>query len=153
MCAEAVSLRLCREEDLPQIEEILGLCPEAAGWSAAALRATFKEHTPYLLIATQQTQIVGFICGRKMVDEGEILNLAVRPLLRRLGVGRRLVQAFLRIAANQGVVKVHLEVRESNTVAIQFYTGVGFRQAGKRPGYYQAPAEAAVLMTAMLGRQ
>ena len=151
MCAEAASVRPCQEEDLALIEEILRVCPEAAGWSVAALRAMLREHAPYFLVAAQRTEIVGFICGRKMADEGEILNLAVRPALRRLGSGRRLVEAFLQIGADQGVVKVHLEVRASNQRAIRFYRAMGFQEDGKRVGYYQAPTEAAVLMTHILG--
>jgi len=145
--AEPIRVRPCREQDLPQLEEILKASPGAAGWSGSSLRESSASCAPYFLLAFQETQIDGFICGRLVADEAEILNLAVRPDRRRQGIGQALVQAFLRVVKAQAGTTVHLEVRESNLGAIAFYAHAGFRVTGKRPGYYQAPPEAAVLMT------
>jgi [ribosomal protein S18]-alanine N-acetyltransferase len=139
-------IRPCREEDLAQLEELIKGAPEAAAWSGNSLRQSFIEYGPYFLAAFQGTEIEGFICGRRVADEAEILNLAVRPDRRRQGIAHKLVATLLEIVATEGVTRVHLEVRESNVAAIRLYTQAGFRVAGKRPGYYQAPAEAAVLM-------
>lgn len=150
VCAEPMRIRPCREEDLLQLEEILRGAPQAADWSAGSLRESFIEYGPYFLVASQETEIEGFICGRRVADEAEILNLAVRPERRRLGVGHRLVEAFLEFVANEGATLVHLEVRESNVAAIGLYAGEEFNITGRRPGYYQKPVEAAVLMTRMV---
>jgi len=145
--AEPIRVRPCHEQDLPQLEEILKTAPQAAGWSGSSLRESFVSCAPYFLVAFQQTQINGFICGRQVADEAEILNLAVRSDRRRHGIAHALVQAFLQMVAQQAGTTVHLEVRESNLAAIGLYTHAGFRVTGTRPGYYQAPLEAAVLMT------
>jgi [ribosomal protein S18]-alanine N-acetyltransferase len=145
--AEPIPVRPCREQDLAQLEEIIKSAPEAAGWSGNSLRESFGAYAPYFLVAFQETEIDGFICGRQVADQAEILNLAVRPDRRRHGVGHALVQAFLQVVAQQAGTTVHLEVRESNLAAISLYTYAGFRVTGKRTGYYQAPLEAAVLMT------
>jgi [ribosomal protein S18]-alanine N-acetyltransferase len=150
VCAEPVNVRLCREEDLPQVEEVLRISPEAAGWLAGSLRESFEREGPLFQVACQGPEIVGFICGRRVADEAEILDLAVRPERRRQGVGQKLVEAFLETGASEKWSRVHLEVRESNAAAIALYSRAGFQQTGRRPGYYQAPSEAALLMTHVL---
>jgi [ribosomal protein S18]-alanine N-acetyltransferase len=144
--AEAMQVRPCREEDLPQVDEILRVSPEAAGWSEESLREFFIHYQSHFLVASQEADIQGFICGRRITDEAEILNLAARRERRRHAIGHRLVQAFLELVAGEGVCRVHLEVRESNQAALGLYGGVGFRVTGKRPRYYRDPVEDAVLM-------
>ena len=144
-------VRLGREEDLPAVEAILQLSPEAANWAIGSLLQTFEQYPSYFLVAGQDEQITGFICGRRILDEGEILNLAVKPSERSGGVGKALVQALLERFGRENVLQVFLEVRESNLGAISFYQGLGFKQAGKRPGYYRNPTEAALVLALRTG--
>lgn len=144
-------VRLGREEDLAAVEAILQLSPEAANWRTGSLTQTFEQHPSYFLVAGQDEQITGFISGRRILDEGEILNLAVKPDERSAGVGKALVQAVLERFGRENVLQVFLEVRESNLRAISFYQDLGFRQAGKRPGYYRNPTEAALVLTLRMG--
>jgi ribosomal-protein-alanine N-acetyltransferase len=87
-----------------------------------------------------------------VLDEAEILNFAVRPAARRQGEGRALVRQALQKFAQQQVSRVFLEVRESNTVAIAFYRGLGFESVGVRKDYYRDPLEAATVMDLWLGK-
>ena len=89
---------------------------------------------------------MGFLVGRELGDEAEVLNLAVKPGERRRGAGRELLQAALEEFRARGVSRVFLEVRESNEAAIAFYAKQGFSRMGRRPAYYRDPDEAAVLM-------
>lgn len=137
---------LCRIEDLSDIEHILRLSPEAGAWSAQALTDALRQHPAHFLVARQEKEFAGFILGRRVLDEGEILNLAVRPELRKRGVAKALVRTLLEIFLREDVTQVFLEVRESNRGATAFYKDIGFRQTGLRAGYYQNPVEAALVL-------
>ena len=152
MCAESrspakgVTVTQCCKEDLPEVQATLETASEAAAWSAEGLTGIYEQHTSCFLLARQDEQIVGVISGREIMDQGEILNLAVIPKYRRQGVARMLVQALLEVFRREHVVEVFLEVRESNGTAIAFYESLGFGEVGRRPRYYQNPEEAALVL-------
>lgn len=157
MCADrkaagAADLRVisCNLEDLPEIEQILRMSPEAAAWSMEALADAWSQHAPYFFVARHERGIAGFISGRKTADQAEILNLAVHPDFRKRGIGNTLVGKLVHTFARQSVAQVFLEVRESNAPAISFYKALGFHQIGHRPGYYENPTEAALVLTRRL---
>ena len=115
-------------------------------WSREALAAELNEPTSAWLVAVEGKRPVGYIGLRIVEDEGEIVNLAVSPGWRKKGVGAALLGTVLDFAAVQGVQKVWLEVRESNTAARKLYEKAGFTAVGKREKYYSAPVEDAVMM-------
>jgi ribosomal-protein-alanine N-acetyltransferase len=145
-----VSVRPCRSEDLPPIDAILQESPEAAAWTAEALGDAFARHLKYFFTGWRGGEIAGFISGRQVLEEGEILNLGVRKADRRRGVGLAMLQVLLEVFRQRNVLQVFLEVRESNAPAIEFYGKAGFQKIGKRPGYYQNPDEAALLLAMKL---
>lgn len=147
---KVIEVRRCEPGHLSEIQEILQCAPEAAAWSEAALTETLERQPAHFLAAWQGEKIAGFVLGRKMAEEGEILNLAVKTEYRRRGVARTLVQTLLDVFAAEGVGKAFLEVRESNAAAIALYKHLGFRPAGRRPGYYHRPEEAALLLEAKI---
>lgn len=81
---------------------------------------------------------IGFSLTRTVADEAELLLIAVLPSEHRHGIGRRLLDEFVRRAAGAGVARVHLEVRDGNP-AIEMYHRAGFRAVGRRRNYYRAP--------------
>ncbi len=83
------------------------------------------------------------------VGEAHILNLCVRPVMHRQGLGRSMLMHLLMYARHVKVGKAFLEVRRSNKAAIELYNRVGFREAGLRKGYYPVHQgrEDAVVMT------
>jgi ribosomal-protein-alanine N-acetyltransferase len=92
----------------------------------------------------------GFILMRTVVDEAEILTLAVRPETRRRGLGADLVRAGAETARARGAVKLHLEVAEDNAAALALYRSAGFTEKGRRKGYYprrEGPPVAALLLS------
>lgn len=136
----------CRREDLPQVEVILRKTPEAASWSEASLAAILEENPEYFLLSWEGEDLGGFIYGRRVLDEGEILNLAVGADFRRRGIGASLVTALCGVFGRDCVRQVFLEVRSSNRPAVKLYTELGFLRVGKRPGYYRNPEEAALVL-------
>lgn len=81
----------------------------------------------------------GFILVRVVMDEAEILTLAVRPRARRAGLGGRLTGLGALRAAEAGAARLFLEVAEDNSAALALYAAAGFRPIGRRRAYYAAP--------------
>jgi len=132
-------------EDAEAASAILQNAREAASWSSEALVEFMRLPGAIALMSRRGGNPTGFILGRVIVDEAEILNLAVREGCRRQGEGKALVAELRRRFAEMGVSRVFLEVRESNCGAIDFYERMGFSQKGRREDYYQEPREAALV--------
>jgi ribosomal-protein-alanine N-acetyltransferase len=138
-------------EDAAAASAILREAKGAANWSESALQAgTFDPTSTFAFFGELAGQPTGFIIGRQVAGEGEVLNLAVMSSARRHGQGQALVEQLLRSFRDHFVTSVFLEVRKSNSVAIAFYEKLGFRLAGRRPGYYRDPIEAALLYRRLL---
>jgi ribosomal-protein-alanine N-acetyltransferase len=137
MSSTLTEIRRGQAADLAGIAAVQAASPEAARWDAA-------EYLRYdLRVAAGAAGIQGFAVTRTVAEgEHELLNLAVAPQFRRRGVGRALVRSLLEGLA--GVL--YLEVRESNLMAQNFYKCMGFQEVGRRPGYYRAPPETAIVM-------
>ena len=80
--------------------------------------------------------LVGFILSRLVAGEAEILSVAVAPRRRGSGLARRLLDLHLRRLAGLGARTVFLEVDEDNVPARRLYRRAGFREVGRREGYY-----------------
>lgn len=78
----------------------------------------------------------GFVLGRVVADEAELLTLAVDPVQRGKGLGAQLVESFLSEAKARGAESAFLEVAENNASARRLYERHGFGLAGRRKGYY-----------------
>jgi ribosomal-protein-alanine N-acetyltransferase len=111
-------------------------------WSEDALDAASGS----MLVAEREGRVVGYVVAVSVIDEGEIMNLAVRPDVRGLGLGRRLLRSALDRLALRGITEVFLEVRRSNRAARRLYETEGFRVVGSHPGYYSRPPEDAVVL-------
>ena len=130
-------IRAAAERDLPAIADIQSAAPEASQWNP-------RDYLIYeCLVAEEGSAVVGFIVARPVGErEWEILNLAVAPDARRLGIGRQLLGEILERHAGE----FFLEVRESNAPARQFYEYAGFQVITRRLEYYNNPVEAAIVM-------
>ena len=91
-------------------------------------------------------RLVGYSFSYWIADEMHLLNLAVHPDYRCLGLGKRLLSYVLYAAAIGGIKKVTLEVRQGNTAARRLYEGLGFECAGIRENYYQDNCENAIVL-------
>ncbi len=79
----------------------------------------------------------GFALGRAIAGEAELLTLAIAPEHRRRGLGRHLLASFEREARRRGARSAFLEVSADNIPAIALYAAAGYREAGRRSGYYR----------------
>jgi ribosomal-protein-alanine N-acetyltransferase len=95
-------------------------------------------------------QLGGFVMSRIAADEGEILTIALDPSVRNKGLSSLLLKEHLHVLQQRCVNKVFLEVDENNVAALALYRAVGFRENGRRSGYYHGAAgrtTSAVMMT------
>jgi ribosomal-protein-alanine N-acetyltransferase len=90
--------------------------------------------------------ILAFCLCWVIFDELHINTLAVAPESRRRGLATVLLNETFRDAVEAGARKATLEVRESNTAALELYQRLGFRVAARRPGYYSKPDEDALIL-------
>ena len=107
-----------------------------------------KEGTMFFVIEEKE-KILAYCSMQTVLDEGDILNVAVSPDRQREGIGYFLVDSMLKMAEMIGIHIVHLEVREGNGTARRLYERLGFKEDGLRKNYYTDPTENAVLMTKM----
>jgi len=95
-------------------------------------------------------EVAGFLVARRLSSELEILNFAVESEWRCCGIGAKLLGAALQWAQTFLATQAILEVRASNLSALRFYANHKFEVVGRRPRYYTAPVEDALLLTAPL---
>ena len=100
----------------------------------------------YVAVAEYGEKKAGYGEIRTVAGEAQIYNIAIAPEFRRAGIGEALLRHMIARAEEDGCVLVTLEVRGSNEAAMALYTKLGFREVGRRRGYYSKGGEDAVLM-------
>jgi [ribosomal protein S18]-alanine N-acetyltransferase len=141
-----MSVRKFQVADADAVMAIATEAPEAAIWSRASYVGFADDRVALALVVETHEAISGFLIGRRVADQAEVLNLAVATNHRRKGQGTALLEAALDEFGLRGAKTVYLEVRESNTGAVAFYEKHGFAKTGRRKDYYRSPDEAAVTM-------
>lgn len=147
--------------DVESVMQLEQESAEAAHWPLAQYALLVEHHSASGeraiqrkgLVAEVDARVVGFLAGRGVAGEAELENMAVSAAVRRRGVGAALLKEFLAWCATANCSGVHLEVRESNAAARAVYERHGFRESGRRKGYYQKPAEDALIMTLAIARE
>ena len=130
------SLRPMRDGDLDEIMRI-----EVRAYPFPWTRGIFRDclHAGYpMWLQERDGEIVGYGVLSIGVEEAHVLNLCTAPGNEGQGLGRRMLQALLRVARGFGSQRVFLEVRPSNPRAIALYDASGFNEIGRRPRYYPA---------------
>ncbi|MGP1282501.1 MAG: ribosomal protein S18-alanine N-acetyltransferase [Parasphingopyxis sp.] len=105
------------------------------GWSRSQCSGILGDAHSWVTISRENDEPAGFALSRMIVDEAELLLIAVRPAFRGKGIGRELLQRVCGTAADRGAKRLHLEVREGNAAA-NLYHAMGFEKIGRRRNYY-----------------
>lgn len=142
---ENVEIRRMTAEDVPAVAELESRCFTDA-WSEDIFEESLLFTNQIFFVLTEENQLVGYCGLMTVLDEGQILNIAVDESCRRKGYGRLLMNAMFKYGAEQGISLYTLEVRESNVAAQKMYESFGFHETGRRKNYYTEPVETAILM-------
>lgn len=105
-------------------------------WTLPQLAGVMMMPGTWLTIARVDAAALGFALVRSVLDECELLLLAVDPAWRGRGIGEALLRDSLRTARRRGITSMNLEVRASNN-AVHLYEKTGFEYVHRRPGYYR----------------
>lgn len=133
-------------KDITELEKISFSVP----WSENGLRAELSNETAHFLTAVSDGKVLGYIGIHEICTEAYITNVAVFPEYRRLGIGETLIDAATYGAEKRNCEFISLEVRISNTPAIELYKKQGYNIVGQRKNFYSNPAEDAYIMTKYL---
>ena len=144
---EGIVIRNMSFADIQDVQAIEKQC-FTTPWNIDSFRYELGNKDAILKTAVFNERVVGYICLRTTLDVTYLLNLTVLPEFRRIGVGSILFSEALRELRRlrPDTKGITLEVRESNSAAIQLYGKLGFKVTGRRNGYYQKPQENAVIM-------
>jgi ribosomal-protein-alanine N-acetyltransferase len=142
----AATIRVFLPADAAAVTEILKGSPQASQWTEWGFKELLGWRGVLALVSEDDRKVIGFIIGRQVGGEAEILNAAVIVARRRKGEGGALLKVAMDEFRARRVSRVFLEVRESNEAGIAFYEKHGFSKTGRRAGYYRDPDEAAIVM-------
>lgn len=105
-----------------------------------------QELTRYYVLVRDDGYIAGYAGLWRVLDEGQITNIAIRKSARGKGYGELLVRVMMEAAFEEGASDIFLEVRISNLPALGLYRKLGYQVLSVRKGYYSEPIEDAYVM-------
>ena len=142
-----IELRRLEMRDLDRIEEIERESYPTP-WSRSMFAGELAKPSSVCLGAfdTDRGVLVGYLIISRYVDAWHVMNVAVEPAHRRRGIATALLDRLFELTADDGRRGYTLEVRVSNTHAIQLYERLGFQGRGIRRGYYTDNREDALIM-------
>lgn len=136
---------LMNESHVPAIAELEKVC-FSDPWSEDAIAPELNNPLSCWIVAMDGECLVGYVGSQSVLGWADMMNLAVRPDYRRMGIGETLVNELVVRLKEQKVNCLTLEVRASNESAIALYEKLGFVQVGRRPNYYFHPKEDALIL-------
>ena len=130
------------------VQEILAIetASSKTPWSEPLFYNEIFKNMSISRVAKIDGKVVGYICANLIIDEGHILNLAVHPEYRRLGIASDMMREMIDVMRDRQCRSIFLEARVSNEEACKMYENFGFRLLGTRKNYYVSPVEDAVIM-------
>ena len=139
---------LIRNMSADDLDEVYGIEEESFSdpWSKASFLESLSNPNNQYIVATLDGVVVGYCGYWGVAGEGYIYNVAVNSKARRQGIGFRMLEELIAQAGSRGISALTLEVRKSNTSAINLYKKLGFTEAGIRKDFYSKPVEDAIIM-------
>ena len=131
--------------DVPEIAALDKECFKIP-WSQSAFQAEMENVFAHYIVAKKDGSCIGYCGFWQVYDEGDITNVAVSPICRRLGIGSMLIKEIIKEAKENKLVCLNLEVRKSNIAAQNLYKKYGFHVVGERKNYYSDNKEDAYIM-------
>ena len=133
------------EGHVPFVAELEKIC-FSDPWSERSIASELDNQLAFWLVATEGDTVSGYIGSQTVMDETDMMNVAVHPDFRRRGIAETLVTGLVEELKNNGSHCLTLEVRASNAPAIALYEKLGFSEIGRRKNYYRNPREDALIL-------
>ncbi|MDY4598568.1 MAG: ribosomal protein S18-alanine N-acetyltransferase [Candidatus Faecousia sp.] len=133
------------ESHVAQVAALEKLC-FSDPWSETSIASELENPLSLWLIAEEDGAVCGYVGSQTVLDETDMMNIAVRPDCRRKGIAAALIAELVSRLKARGSRILRLEVRESNLPAIALYKAMGFTQLGLRKNYYRNPKENALIL-------
>ena len=115
-------------------------------WSQQSVASELDNPLSLWLVWVEDGVVLGYVGSQTVMDETDMMNVAVAPAARRRGIAQKLIEALVQQLQKQGSRCLSLEVRASNAPAIALYGRLGFREVGRRPNYYRHPKEDGLIL-------
>ena len=115
-------------------------------WSEKSIASELENPLSLWLVAEENGQVFGYVGSQTVLDESDMMNVAVDSGHRRQGIARALIETLIAELAKMGSRCLRLEVRVSNENARALYERMGFQQLGLRKNYYHSPKEDALIL-------
>lgn len=137
-----------RRMEARDLDEVMRLEQEifSEPWSRQSMQREFDRESNIYLTADMDGEVAGYCCVWRSFECADLCNIAVAPERRRRGVASALLDEAVRLCRCSQVEKMFLEVRVSNTPAINFYEKKNFQAIHTREKYYRNPIEDALVM-------
>ena len=133
------------ESHVAQVAELEKIC-FADPWSERSVASELTNPLSCWLVAEVDGRVAGYIGSQTVLDESDMMNVAVHPDFRRKGIAEALVNALAEALKQRESRCLTLEVRASNEPAKALYEKLGFVQVGLRKNYYRNPREDALIL-------
>ena len=127
---------------IAQLEKICFSDP----WSEKSVASELDNKLAFWLVAAEGDTVAGYIGSQTVIDETDMMNVAVHPDFRRQGIAEALVNTLVENLKKMRSRCLTLEVRASNAPAIALYEKLGFAEIGRRRNYYRNPREDALIL-------
>ena len=127
---------------IAQLEKICFSDP----WSERSVASELDNKLAFWLVAVEGERVAGYIGSQTVMDETDMMNVAVHPDYRKQGVATALIVGLVEELRKQESHCLTLEVRASNESAIRLYRKLDFQQVGCRKNYYRNPREDALIL-------
>ena len=115
-------------------------------WSERSIASELDNKLAFWLVAVEGETVAGYIGSQTVMEETDMMNVAVHPDFRRQGIAEALVSGLVEHLKAMGSHCLTLEVRASNAPAIALYEKLGFAEIGRRKNYYRNPREDALIL-------
>jgi ribosomal-protein-alanine N-acetyltransferase len=142
---QTLSVRDMQVADLPAVIAI-EKASFTSPWSEESVLSEIYSSQSLTRVAIENQNIVGYYIAKLVIDEGQLLDIAVKPECRQQGIADLLMGDLLSGLRLKRVVKLFLEVRATNAAAINLYRKYGFASISTRKNYYKNPVEDAYIM-------
>ena len=134
------------EKHVAQVAELEKICFGSAAWSEKSVASELENPLSVWLVAVEGEKVLGYVGSQTVIDETDMMNVAVHPDYRKQGIATGLITELIGALKKRESHCLTLEVRASNEPAKNLYKILDFEEIGIRKNYYRNPREDALIL-------